>query len=807
MEFWREGISDVGVIQGDHAMTAPERPVQVASVQSLARRSFPATDLVIVDEAHRRFEIVKSWMGKRPGLPFIGLSATPWARGLGQDYDDLIVAATTAELIEAGYLSRFRVFAPSHPDLSGVRTVAGDYHEGELSGAMQPLTGDVVATWLEHGDNLPTLCFAVDCAHAKHLHERFESVGVSSAYVDASTDLLERERIRKAFHSGEVKVVCNVGVLCLDEETEILTARGWAGIDDMTDDHDVAAWSEDGIDFTKPVHIVRRDRKPEEKMVAVDGRVHNIRVTGNHRMLWSQSPANFKVRPAEELVDMSGFIPVSGEANPAKIWPNQISAKKLRIRENGLSYKYRKQGVDPVFSRSKAADHQAHIVRNAPKRPTELTQDECEFIGFWLGDGSRSNGRFNLCQSERYPSIVRWVDRLLERLSLHYTREVRAATKSNHLFVRWHLSTGRGGGDQRRNGGVSSLIPYLEKSGSPLLWGLDKAQLKSLLKGYWLADGNHGDGEVRSERGWEITGTRKELFDLLQAVAACRGIRASIHVAPSRNGNKPLCSFRWIEQSASRLVRERLQFEKGWKPERVWCVTSTTGNIITRRKGKVAVLGNTTGVDWDVRCLILARPTKSEMLYCQVVGRALRTAEGKESALILDHSDTTLRLGFVTDIHHDELDDGSGRKKATSGTDGSGPALPKECPKCTYLKPPKAPHCPSCGFKPERQAAGVEIADGELVEMESKAKAKLNREAEWDEKAAFISELRCYANQTGKKVGWVAYKYREKYGCWPNDKRVKDVAPAASVSPKVQGWIRSRAIAWGKTRPSLGPRL
>jgi len=51
------------------------------------------------------------------------------------------------------------------------------------------------------------------------------------------------------------------------------------------------------------------------------------------------------------------------------------------------------------------------------------------------------------------------------------------------------------------------------------------------------------------------------------------------------------------------------------------------------------------------------------MLYVQIIGRALRTAHGKDAALILDHSDTTQRLGFVTDIHRDCLDDGKPQKK------------------------------------------------------------------------------------------------------------------------------------------------
>ena len=72
-----------------------------------------------------------------PDIPFIGLSATPWARGLGKYYDDLIIAATTADLIRDGLsLADFIIFAPSEPDLAGVRTVAGDFHEGELAEAM-----------------------------------------------------------------------------------------------------------------------------------------------------------------------------------------------------------------------------------------------------------------------------------------------------------------------------------------------------------------------------------------------------------------------------------------------------------------------------------------------------------------------------------------------------------------------------------------------------------------------------------------------------------------------------------------------
>ena len=65
------------------------------------------------------------------------------------------------------------------------------------------------------------------------------------------------------------------------------------------------------------------------------------------------------------------------------------------------------------------------------------------------------------------------------------------------------------------------------------------------------------------------------------------------------------------------------------------------------------------GVDWDLRRLVLACPTKSETLYMQIVGRALRRAGIMVAAIILD---STQRLGFVTDITHNQLDVGKPRK-------------------------------------------------------------------------------------------------------------------------------------------------
>lgn len=215
--FEAEGFDDIGVIQADHPRQNFGSPVQVASAQTLMRRFIPDADVVVIDEAHRHFNFYTRWMGQEAfrDVPFIGLSATPYTVGLGNHYDDLIVGATMRELINAGYLSDFVVYVPSEPDLSKVRTVAGDYHEGDLSEVMgdSALVGDVVETWLKLGTGSKTLCFGVDRAHARKLQAEFQRVGVACGYIDANTPVSEREAIAEDFKAGGIQVVANVGVL------------------------------------------------------------------------------------------------------------------------------------------------------------------------------------------------------------------------------------------------------------------------------------------------------------------------------------------------------------------------------------------------------------------------------------------------------------------------------------------------------------------------------------------------------------------------------------------------------------------
>lgn len=216
--FIQNGIApgDIGVVQADHPLRRPQAPIQICSVQTLARREFPETDFIMVDESHLQHKVIYEWMDECPDKIFVGLSATPWAVGMALHYDELLVPATIKEMIESGDLCKFRAFAPSQPDLSGVEVRGGDYQVEALSARLcgdKILTADVVTTWCEKAEGRPTMLFAVDRAHAAKLHDEFCASGVTSAYVDAFTERDERETVKSLFHRGEIKVVCSVGTM------------------------------------------------------------------------------------------------------------------------------------------------------------------------------------------------------------------------------------------------------------------------------------------------------------------------------------------------------------------------------------------------------------------------------------------------------------------------------------------------------------------------------------------------------------------------------------------------------------------
>jgi DNA repair protein RadD len=196
----------------------PYAKVQVGSVQTLMRRTCPPASLVVFDEAH--LSTAKTWQAVRDQYPrarILGVTATPWrlsGKPLVGAYDECIVVATPRQLREAGHLCDYVGFSYRTPDLSDVKTTAGDYNERESAAAMSQsvIVDNVVQEWGKHARELSTVVFAVTVEHSKTLTASFRAAGVTAEHLDGSTPTLERDAILKRVADGKTRVLCNVGV-------------------------------------------------------------------------------------------------------------------------------------------------------------------------------------------------------------------------------------------------------------------------------------------------------------------------------------------------------------------------------------------------------------------------------------------------------------------------------------------------------------------------------------------------------------------------------------------------------------------
>ena len=161
---------------------------------------------------------------------------------------------------------------------------------------------------------------------------------------------------------------------------------------------------------------------------------------------------------------------------------------------------------------------------------------------------------------------------------------------------------------------------------------------------------------------------------------------------------------------------------------------------------------------------ILLRPTASYALAMQQMGRALRTAPGKDRAIILDHAGNCLRHGLPTEPMAWSLD---GIQK-TRGAREEAPV--KRCEDCGACVPIRAAECPECGAVFEVAPVVPTARGGELVELTAgrmmtpaqRAAQRRRRLAE-ERLAGSIHELAAIGKRRGYRypMAWAQHRFVE----------------------------------------------
>jgi DNA repair protein RadD len=214
-----------GIIQAGFPPRLTES-IQVASIQTMhsrairgSRIALPEANLIIVDECHHATaETWRKIIAAYPDATLLGMTATPCrgdGRGLGGIFDALIESPQVAELVDTKFLVGTKVYAPTAPDLVGVRVQAGDWVESQLAERMDrpKLVGDIVEHWHRLAEGRKTVVFASGVQHSLHIRDEFLKSEARAAHIDGATPKLERDSLLRQLARGELDIVTNCMVL------------------------------------------------------------------------------------------------------------------------------------------------------------------------------------------------------------------------------------------------------------------------------------------------------------------------------------------------------------------------------------------------------------------------------------------------------------------------------------------------------------------------------------------------------------------------------------------------------------------
>ena len=710
-DLWnRIGVYSAGLKSRD-----TDHPIIVAGIQSVYKRAaeLDAFDLICIDEAHmlppdgegmyRTF--LTDARVVNPNIRLIGLTATPYRMSTGMicgPEDERLLnhvcyEVGVRELIVQGYLCPLKTKAGRRKaDTSNLHIRGGEFIAGEVEALMDDdsLVRSACSEIADHTrDRSAVLIFASGVKHARHVQRVLAEMGFECGFVCGETLPFERAETLQRFKAGRLKFLVNVNVLttgfdapnidcvamlrptnspglfyqmCLDMDTEVLTETGWAKCDGVRRGDRIAAFDmETGrIEWCKALDKVHRGLAPGEGMYGVQSPHLDIRVTDRHEMVYrgrSYSCRHWRKREAHDLAALrdSYYIPVAGE-------------------------------------------------NDGPGLP--LSDDEIRFIGWQLTDGHTNphNQAIVIAQSSRSPHNGD-IKSMLEGCGFGYRvyrreRKGRFAQYADNLTYVIPFGNPRGGNKGKR--GWKHLARFFL---SPLRVSLRDISHRQL--GILLEAMNLGDGCKRKNLSWTsrtvtlCLGEHKHFADELQALLIQRGYRCNIRMQRQRTNwhvsdpkpqyilhirRQTRASIGGSVQRPSRLVKRRSQFKPvPFDPsEEVWCLKTEYGTLVTRRNGKVAILGN--------------------------CGRGFRLHPDKTDCLVLDYGGNILRHGPVDDL----------KIKEPGRSAGEAPA--KECPECQAVIHAAYAICPECGYEfppPERQqhdrqASTAGILSGEVTETE-----------------------------------------------------------------------------------------
>ena len=203
---------DHGVLMAGHWRYLTYKSIQVCSAQTLEKRgSFPNLKLLIIDECHQTRGETKEFIKNNPGVKVVGLSGSPFTKGLSDTYSNVVSSVTIDQLVKSGSLAPLRVFIAKEIDMTGSKKVAGEWSQAEAGERGIKITGDIVSEWVKktheiYGGPRKTLVFCAGVAHGQDLSAKFKEAGYNFISVSYKDDEDSKQAIFKEFAKPDSEI-------------------------------------------------------------------------------------------------------------------------------------------------------------------------------------------------------------------------------------------------------------------------------------------------------------------------------------------------------------------------------------------------------------------------------------------------------------------------------------------------------------------------------------------------------------------------------------------------------------------------
>lgn len=350
---------------------------------------------------------------------------------------------------------------------------------------------------------------------------------------------------------------------CYDEETEVLTRRGWKFWKDVTMEDEFCTLSRSRkIEYQRPIRLFKK--KYSGKMIHFNTRNLDLKVTPNHNMLIENQKGELSLIRADKY------------AFSSKIYHNGIPKRGIWVGKKQDLFELKGiEGTKYSFGHE--------YPYTSPDRTFDM-KDWMAFLGIFLSEGWYSkiknrNKDYLFIISQKKPNVRKQIKDLFERMGIHYNEKI----VKNGFGV--HCKT---------------LHSYLKQFGLQKarfipreVLELDKEYLEILY--HWLM---LGDGSV-SKNGQETYYTcSKQLASDVQELIIKLGYGSRITTKDKLYHGK----VNRIYEVSKHVKSDKYWIQTHKKIEvedycgKIYCAEVPNHTLMVRRNGKATWCGNSVGV-------------------------------------------------------------------------------------------------------------------------------------------------------------------------------------------------------------------